>query len=222
MAIVGYIDYLNLLPFYLYLQKSGIGFQFRKGVPSKINREFQKRKVDFAFISSIHSKNRRCGNIGIVARDEVLSVLLFEGEEKKDSASATSNRLAELLNLRGEVVIGDRALRLYFRKGGGIDLAKVWKERYRFPFVFARLCYHKYPKYIRKLEKGFSSRKISIPYYISKKVSAKIGISISEIDIYLKKISYQCDGWSRKGLNKFFYLDRFGYNPTSKFSNFKG
>ena len=207
--IFGKIDYLNLLPFYIYLQKRVPRLNFRKGVPSKINKYFHNRQVDFAFISSIHSRNNRCGNLGVIAKNDVLSVLVLEGARKKDSASETSNRLAELLNIDGEVIIGDRALKEFLHNRQGRDLAKEWVQTYNLPFVFAKLCYHTHYKFIRKLEKDFSKHRVFIPQYILKQSSQKVGITPQEIRYYLSKIDYQCNYLTKQGLKKFLSLDRF-------------
>ncbi|WP_457624040.1 menaquinone biosynthetic enzyme MqnA/MqnD family protein [Persephonella sp.] len=53
---IGWIDYLNTLPFNF--EKTGIGLDFRyslvKGVPSTINRLLSEDSVDVGFISSAH------------------------------------------------------------------------------------------------------------------------------------------------------------------------
>jgi len=203
--IFGKIDYLNLLPFYIFLQRTVPKIsKFRKGVPSEINKIFHSRKVDLAFISSVTSQKSHCSTLGIIARDEVLSVLVLDGKLKKDSASETSNRLAEILKIDGEIVIGDRALSLYFDKSNHIiDLALEWKKRYKLPFVFARLCFHKNRDIINRIERKFRKEKISIPNYIMVRESKKIDISRDNIKTYLSKIDYRCDKKSQKGLNRF-------------------
>ena len=205
--IFGKIDYLNLLPFYIFLQKRVPKISiFRKGVPSNINKAFHSRKVDLAFISSVTSKKSQCSDLGIIARDEVLSVLILSGKFKKDSASETSNRLAEILEIKGEVVIGDKALSLYFNSSQTvIDLALEWKKKYNLPFVFAKLCFHKNNSFIRRLEKKFRQEKVYIPHYIMERESKRVQISKKRIKFYLSKIDYKCDQKSRKGLNKFLY-----------------
>ena len=206
--IFGKIDYLNLLPFYLFLQQKVPKIsKFIKGVPSEINRAFHNRKVDIAFISSITSQKSHCSSLGIIARKEVLSVLVLDGETKKDSASETSNRLADILNIEGEVLIGDKALNYYFKNPNNvIDLALEWNKKYKSPFVFARLCFHKNRRVITFIENRFRKERIYIPQYIIKRVSKKLGISKGEINIYLSKIDYRCDKKSRKGFDKFIKL----------------
>jgi hypothetical protein len=81
-VIVGKIDYLNLLPFHLFIKKYNI--KTKKGYPAQVNRLFEKRIVDAAFISSIKSKNRKCFDAGIIANKKVMSVLVCEGQTKDD------------------------------------------------------------------------------------------------------------------------------------------
>jgi chorismate dehydratase len=174
-----------------------------RGVPSEVNRDFHKKRVDFAFISSITSRNSKCGNLGIIARDKVLSVLVLNGENRKDSASETSNHLASILNISGKVIIGDKALHHYFQSGTGKDLAQIWKDKYKSPFVFAKLCFHKREKILKKLENLFKKEKTHIPHYILKREMSRVGLTRNEILFYLSKIDYFCDYKSRKGFHKF-------------------
>ncbi|MCF6173977.1 MAG: menaquinone via futalosine step 1, partial [Campylobacteraceae bacterium] len=57
--IFGKIDYINLLPFHIFLKGSSLNnalkkaIEHKKGVPTLINKEFHNRKVSAAFISSI-------------------------------------------------------------------------------------------------------------------------------------------------------------------------
>ena len=173
------IDYLNLLPFYVFIKQNLPStqakqiIQYKKSYPSKINKDFKQKRVNGAFISSIKSKRCRCLDIGIVAKNEVYSVLLREGNQKNDSHSDTSNHLAKLLNLKGEVLIGDKALRYYYDTTRDDseklhDLALIWRQKYNLPFVFARLCLNKKLPTLEKLAKKFVTHKIKIPSYILK------------------------------------------------------
>ena len=82
--IFGKIDYLNLLPFHVFLKRSRLSSQdkkiieFKKGVPSKLNRDLRCRKIDAAVISSIESRKKRYKKVslGIVAKGDVKSVLV--------------------------------------------------------------------------------------------------------------------------------------------------
>ena len=124
--IFGKIDYLNLLPFHVFLKRSRLSSQdkktieFKKGVPSKLNRDLCCRRIDAAVISSIESRKKRYKKVslGIVAKGDVKSVLVRKGTAARpDPASASSNALAGVLGLEGEVLIGDRALKAYLREG---------------------------------------------------------------------------------------------------------
>ncbi len=207
--IFGKIDYLNLLPFHVFIKRHMRSsrlhstIHYKKGVPSQINAAFKKRRVDAAFISSIESKKYNCLDLGIVAKKEVLSVLLIPGEEQKDAASASSNALAQKLGLKGRVLIGDAALRYYLSHQDAVDMASVWYEKHRLPFVFARLCFHKKGCYLKKLGREFLKHPTKIPYYQLKKASQKSGIPVKDIQFYLTKISYHIDPHGKKALKKF-------------------
>ena len=209
----GKIDYINLLPFYVFIKKNiknsrikqSIGY--KKSYPSEINRKFRKKEVNIAFISSIESNKRdiRCKNIGIVAKKEVISVLIDPKKSGDDSESATSNMLAKVLNIKGKVIIGDKALKLYLKNPNYyIDLAKIWREKTDLPFVFARLCFNKKSPFFEKLTDKFINTKVKIPQYILNNYAKKRGISKKDILKYLKLISYKIDYKSQKSLKIFF------------------
>ncbi len=208
--IFGKIDYLNLLPFHIfikrYIRSSRLHttINFKKGVPSEINHAFKMRRVDAAFISSVHTAGCKSLDLGIVAKKEVLSVVIIPDEtHQDDKASATSNQLARKLNLKGKVLIGDAALKYQLEHGNGIDLAKVWYDKHRKPFVFAKLCYHHKGAYLEKLAKKFLEKKVRIPHYILKKASKQTGVSMQDIRYYLTKISYDVDTKAQRSLYKF-------------------
>jgi chorismate dehydratase len=197
--MLGHIDYLNLLPFYQFLKKKGIKVT-KKGTPTKINEMFEKKQIDAAFISSIKAKNKKCLNAGIVAKKEVRSVLVCEGEGD-DKDSATSNILAKILNQKGKVVIGDKALKEKNCK----DLAALWYEKYNLPFVFGLFCINRNHKKYQKLIDEFLKTKQKIPYKTLQKYAKKIGISTKEAREYLDKIIYYKIGWKeKKALEKFY------------------
>jgi chorismate dehydratase len=62
-VLFGKIDYINLLPFHVFLKKSPLqssfkkSIEYKKGVPSSLNRALAKRKIDAAVVSSITSTN---------------------------------------------------------------------------------------------------------------------------------------------------------------------
>jgi chorismate dehydratase len=208
--IFGKIDYLNLLPFYVFLKKNlRISTQkqvlsHKKNNPAKINRDFKKRRIDAAFISSIRARNEKCTNLGIVAKKEVLSVLLFTGDAKIDNESETSNVLAQLLGLSGEVSIGDKALKQYYANAEAIDLAQEWHKRTNLPFVFARLCFHNHPQIIRHLSQKFSQSNVKIPYTIMQKYSKSRQLTPAQINHYLTKITYTLGPKEQLSLKKFY------------------
>jgi len=207
------IDYINLLPFYIFIKKELKNAQFKQSInyhkdfPSNINKRFKQRKIDAAFISSIESKR---GNfyrldIGIVAKGEIRSVLVKKDSNfKEDSHSATSNILAKKLKIDGEVIIGDKALKRFCNEPDRyIDLAKEWESRYRLPFVFARLCVNKNHNFYKKLSKRFLSKKIYIPQYILKNYSKKRDIPTKEINEYLKLVNYELSSKEIISLKRF-------------------
>ena len=208
------IDFINLLPFHIYTKKNINSAQikqiieYHKSYPSKINKKFKKRKIDAAIISSIKSRNCRCLDMGIVAKNEVLSVLALKGEYSKDYQSDTSNILAKSLGVEGKVLIGDKALHYYHNRDNDefIDLALLWREKYGLPFVFARLCLNRHEKYLTKLTKGFLSTKVKIPQYILNEYSKRSGIGNKQILEYLTKISYKLSYKEKKSLKIFFKL----------------
>ena len=211
--IFGKIDYLNLLPFHIFMKRYAKSsrhlhtINYKKGVPSKINSDFKARRVDAAFISSIEARGYKRSALGIVAKKEVQSVLLIPQEQSvKDSASASSNALAKVLGLQGEVLIGDRALRAYLEGIDAVDLAKEWHRRYQLPFVFALLCYHNHDRVIANIEKLFVQKKIYIPQYLLEKAAIESRVSKKDILEYLQRISYIIDTKSLRGLKKFYRL----------------
>ncbi len=210
--IFGSISYLNLLPFQIFLKKHIRSSQikqiifYKKGVPSVINKQFLQKKVDAAFISSIASKNKKCTNLGIVGFKNVYSVLLLPNEKIiKDNESASSNHLVKKLNLKGKVLIGDKALLFYLRnsKQNFKDLSLEWYKKHKLPFVFARLCYNKHAKKIKKIALLFSKQKIKIPQYYLKKAAKEKSLSPKELLWYLKHIQYKIGWQEEKALKKF-------------------
>ena len=208
--IFGKIDFINLLPFHVFIKRYARSTRFHqslhyhKGVPSALNREFAMRRIDAAFISSITARNCRHYNVGIVAQKEVLSVLsLPHTTLKKDTDSATSNLLAQILEVNGEILIGDKALRYYYGGGEHIDLGRVWHEKTGLPFVFALLCTHTHTAELRRLSRAFVRAGIRIPHYILLQASRTSGLSPGQITDYLDCISYRVGEKEKRGLKKF-------------------
>jgi chorismate dehydratase len=209
--VFGKIEYLNLLPFHVFMKRftkssqQSMSMHYYRGVPAKTNQKFISKKVDAAFISSIRAKRQKHVNLGIVARGEVLSVLVIpHKKDVSDTESETSNVLAKILNIQGEVLIGDKALRYYLQNKPHTDLAKTWSEKYKLPFVFALLCYHKEKTLYKKIEKNFLKRRVKIPRYILDEASKRTGVAHHDILNYLKHISYNVDKKAKKGLDKFY------------------
>ncbi len=208
--IFGKIDFLNLLPFHVFMKRytrtaqAHQSLNYHKRVPSALNRSFAARRIDAAFISSITARHCRHFNVGIVAKREVLSVLSLPCDEnKKDTDSATSNLLAQLLDIQGEVLIGDKALRYYYSGGEHIDLGKVWNEKTGLPFVFALLCTHHHTDKLKRLSHAFVRKHIKIPYYILMENARKSDLTAAQITHYLKFISYKIGEKEKRGYKKF-------------------
>lgn len=210
------IDFINLLPFHVYIKKhirstqTKAIIEYKKSYPSAINKKFKKRKVDSAFISSIASRHEKKLNLGIVAKKDVLSVLLIPGKDEKDFQSDTSNALAKVLNLEGKVIIGDKALKFYHQDKDKkfIDLAEEWNKKYNLPFVFAVLCYSSHKKQLEKITKNFNKNHIKIPTYILNQYSKRTGISNENILEYLKKIDYKIGIKEKRSLKLFLKLTK--------------
>ncbi|MRJ02386.1 MAG: hypothetical protein GXO19_05395 [Epsilonproteobacteria bacterium] len=228
--IIGKIDYINLLPFYIFLRRNlpsnsaRAALNYHKDVPAQINRAFRQGKIEAAVISSIMSRGYKCSNFGIVAYREVLSVLICPGENREDRESNTSNILARILQMEGEVVIGDKALTRR-KKGGCKDLAALWFQRYRLPFVFARFCYRKHPKRYKELSDRFLRTPTKIPFYILKRYGRRTGLTPAEIRSYLQLIGYRVGRKEELSLKKFLKLARtltYSSHPKRGSSSSKG
>jgi chorismate dehydratase len=209
--IFGKIEYLNLLPFHIFMKRftkssqQAMSIHYKRGVPAKVNKKFLSRKVDAAFISSIHAKKHKHVNLGIIAKKEVQSVIVIPNVEyEKDIESATSNVLAQVLGIEGKVLIGDKALKYYLQGKPHIDLAKEWNKKYNLPFVFAVLCYHKDKKLYKNIEKQFLKQKVKIPQYLLSEAAQKTEISKKDIKNYLTYISYDLNVKSQRSLFLFY------------------
>ena len=210
------IDFINLLPFHIFMKKNIKSNQlksiieYKKSYPSLINKKFKKREVEAAFVSSIISKKEKNLDLGIIAKKEVLSVLLIPGENEEDYQSQTSNALAKVLDLQGKVLIGDKALDFYYKNKNTnfIDLAKYWQDKYKLPFVFAVLCYSSNKQMLEKTTKKFNKNHIKIPYYILNQYSKRTGISNKNILNYLEKIDYSLGIKEKRSLRLFLKLTK--------------
>lgn len=210
------IDFINLLPFYIFIKKNIRSSQikqiieYKKSYPAKINKKFKKRKIDAAFISSIASKNCNCLDIGIIAKKEVLSVLALKGGYEKDFQSDTSNALAKVLNIQGKILIGDKALSHYHNDENKEfeDLALLWNQKFNLPFVFARLCVNGQEKYLQELSNKFLNTKVKIPQYVLKRYAKRSGLTNKQILEYLEKISYKISHKEKRALKLFLKLSK--------------
>ena len=210
--LFGKIDFINLLPFHIFLKRAPLqnalkqSINYKKGTPSALNHQLKRRKIDAAVISSIEStrKSYKTIDMGIVAKKHVTSVLVKKGVYQKDPASATSNALAKVLGVEGEVIIGDRALRAYLAAPHEyVDLAKLWNEKTGLPFVFARLSVNKDHHFYRRLAQNFLRHKIRIPHYILEAYAKERHIPAKEILSYLTLISYTLGFKEKKALKRF-------------------
>lgn len=210
--IFGKIEYLNLLPFHVFMKRylrsssAKMSMEYKRGVPTAINYAFHKRRVDGAFISSISALQHKSSylKVGIVAKKRVKSVLVIpDKKSKKDKDSASSNMLARILGVEGEVLIGDKALRYALTHSDHVDLAKLWYEKTKLPFVFALLCYHKDAQLYKEIEAVFLKSRIKIPRYILLNAAARSAVAPQEILEYLKFISYSVDFRAQRGLKRF-------------------
>ena len=209
--VFGKIEYLNLLPFHIFMKRftkssqQSMSMHYKRGVPAKINEKFLSRRVDAAFISSISAKKHKHVSLGIIAKKEVLSVIVIPNvEHETDIESASSNILAKVLNIKGKVLIGDKALKHYLQEKPYIDLAAEWNSKYKLPFVFALLCYHKDQSLYKNIEKQFSKQKVKIPQYLLNTASIRTDISKKDILNYLSYISYDLNIKAQKGLSLFY------------------
>ncbi len=213
--IFGKIEYLNLLPFHVFMKRftkssqQAQSMHYKRGVPADVNKEFIAHRVDAAFISSIRAKNYKNVKLGIIAKKEVHSVIVIPyTDNEADNESASSNILANILNVQGKVLIGDKALKHYLQGNEVLDLAALWYEKHQLPFVFALLCFHKEKNIYKSIEREFLKQKIKIPNYILKQASRRTGISPQDILDYLKYISYELDFKAQRGLKKFYLLSK--------------
>lgn len=211
--LFGKIEYLNLLPFHIFMKRfvkgssARMAMHYHRDVPARINKKFLSRKLDAAFISSINARGFKHVNLAIIAKKEVRSVLVVPSDENvKDIESASSNVLAQILNIHGEVLIGDKALKHFLENDEHIDLASEWHAKHALPFVFALLCFHKDKARYRLIEKKFSKQSVKIPQYLLHRASKKTGIAPKDILEYLQLISYNMDKKAYLGLKKFYFL----------------
>ncbi|PAF53554.1 menaquinone biosynthesis protein [Helicobacter sp. 13S00482-2] len=210
----GKIDYLNLAPFDVFIKSypTTSGFkkflQLHKSYPSRLNKDFLFKRIDAGFISSIagyHSwRKNKITSSGIIAKGSVWSVIVKPTAQSEDYQSATSNALCKVLGLKGEVLIGDRALSYRYHNGKHIDMGKIWYEKKHLPFIFGRFCYNTHGDFYKNLSEKFNQKKIKIPYYILNEYSQKTSIPKKYILEYLEHIYYKIESKERLGLERFY------------------
>ncbi|BCZ17186.1 Chorismate dehydratase MqnA [Helicobacter sp. NHP19-003] len=201
----GKIDYLNLLPFDIFIKGYPTPSSFkqclnhRKSYPAKLNKDFFLRRIDAGFISSLAGyaswRKKQVTPCAIIGNAKVLSVLvLLQEKEGIDTQSATSNALCQVLGLKGQVLIGDNALRFYYKpqpKPEFVDLATLWHQKTGLPFVFGRFCYQAHGAFYQEMAKAFYKRPVKIPHYILEQRAKMSGLTRAQILHYLKHILYR-------------------------------
>ena len=157
-------SYSNSAPLLWMLKKQNPSDQLVQGVPSSLLLKLLRGEVDAALLPVAHlwghSALEMLTPLGVATDGAVKSVLLKCAVAvdrvvtvQRDSASATSNVLAELLLKKhfarkmewveegdradAVVQIGDRALCSDEAVAGDVDLGAAWKQMTGLPFVFA-------------------------------------------------------------------------------------
>ncbi len=223
----GKIEYLNLVIFDVFAKRYSATSNFKsilnlkKSYPSKLNTKFLFNRIDAGFISSIagmksHFANKVC-MAGIIAQREVWSVLILDLESKSDYQSATSNALCKVLDKHGEVIIGDRALKLFYENRNHnakiLDMAALWYEKYSLPFVFGRMCFNKHGNFYTNLINSFNKKLgrnhkrykgVKVPHYIIMQYVDRIQISKKFALEYLEKIYYTISKKELIALERFY------------------
>lgn len=224
--LFGKIDYLNLLPFHVFLKKSTLQGPYKqfiehnKGVPSELCKRLYKGQIDAAIISSVESRRKKYKKLdfGIVSKNKVLSVLVQKNTPKAtDPASMTSNMLSKILKINGQIIIGDNALRKYLNLGAPkfYDLGEIWHKKHNLPFVFARFCYTKNGDFYKKIVSKFLKTNVKIPQYILQNYSKSREISPKNIKWYLKYITYKINKKEKMALKIFLQKSRvMNFNPS--------
>lgn len=210
----GKISYLNLVPFDIFIKKYPTPSAFKaflnhhKSYPAKLNKEFLFRRIDAGFISSIAGARAKKTNSGIVANGEVWSVIVLPKAIKNDYQSASSNALARILGVKGEVLIGDRALRHKLSGAECVDLGKKWWEKHRLPFVFGLLCFNKNASFYKAISAHFNATRVKIPQYLLANYAKNSGLEKRDILEYLTRIHYKITPKGKVALSRFYRLVR--------------
>lgn len=209
---IGRIEYLNLLPFFVFLKRFPLTTASKQfalhhhSYPAKLNTDYLFRRIDSGFISSFAARKQRLSCAGIVGKGKVQSVLAIIGESGADYQSATSNALLQTLQINGRVLIGDRALVFYLThdKSAFVDLAEAWFAKHRLPFVFGRFCYQTKSALHGKIARGFVQSRVKIPDYILSQAARDTKIEPKHIRAYLRQIFYKIGAKERKSIRVFY------------------
>ncbi len=227
----GKIAYLNLLPFDVFIKKYPTPCYFktflglRKSYPARLNKDFLYKRIDAGFISSIAGyesmRLNKATNAGIIARGAVWSVIAIHNPKQKDDyQSASSNALAKVLDVRGEILIGDRALayKLSHNENSYIDLGQKWWDAHHLGFSFGRLCFNKNAKFYTTMAQSFVNKRIKIPHYILQQRAIESGIAKKDILAYLEHIHYKIGKKEKLVLSRFYAKLRLkGIKKPSRF-----
>lgn len=220
----GKISYLNLVPFDIFIKKYPTPSAFKaflnhhKSYPAKLNKEFLFRRIDAGFISSIAGARAKKTNSGIVANGEVWSVIVLPKAIKNDYQSASSNALARILGVKGEVLIGDRALRHKLSGAEYVDLGQKWFEKYHLPFVFGLLCFNSDEAFYKAISAKFNATRVKIPQYLLANYAKNSGIAKRDILEYLTRIHYKITPKGKVALGRFYRLVRLNHiKPPKRF-----
>lgn len=215
----GKIAYLNLLPFDVFIKKYPTPCYFktflglRQSYPARLNKDFLRKRIDAGFISSIAGyesmRLNKATNAGIIARGAVWSVIaIHKGQEgqKDDYQSASSNALAKVLDVKGEILIGDRALayKLSHNESSYTDLGQKWWGTHHLGFSFGRLCFNKNAKFYTQMAQSFVNKRIKIPHYILQQAAVESHIAKKDIMAYLEHIHYKIGKKEKLALNRFY------------------
>ena len=226
-------SYSNSAPLVDCLLKVSPNSNIKFGYPSSHLGELLLGKVDCALVPVVHVFNNPLLTpllkVGVAANGAVKSVLLKCNKPineiltvLKDKASATSNRLAELVMnhhfnqsvemivdnkiFDAKVLIGDKAL-LSKKSNNDIDLSLAWKQMTGLPFVFAVWAVRSDCKNIDEIEKiviNAAHEGINSISLIAERFSNQQGNSISFWEDYLNNnIHFQLSDDDIKGMNLF-------------------
>ena len=208
-------SYSNSAPLVDYLPVVSPSSEIKYGYPSSHLKELILGKVDCALIPVVHAFNnpliKPLLNVGVASDGEVKSVLIKRKKPineiisvLKDKASATSNKLAELILhhhfnqtveminesnfFDARVLIGDSAL-LSNQSDKDIDLSLAWKQMTGLPFIFAVWAVRSDCKYIDEINDivcSAANKGVKSLSKIAKRFSIRQGNSFEFWNNYLK------------------------------------